>query len=295
MRTLSCSGPDLAGRIARRHFVGQDRVAVAADADELIRLLAASRRADLRPAVINAQTRRGHADSLRAAGTPFVELPLRDHRICAEELCARMARGAGLVVVAHPHDPTGGVLDAESVRSLCAAARRYGTLVVFDESSAEFALGPGFTSARWNARYGSDVCVLRTYGSPGFAYLIGAPAVVGRLPAPRPPAAPPSHDLVPLERLRTANRAARESLCRGLAELGVEFLPSAADFVLVRLPGTASRVAGGLRAAGHTWAADLAPIGLRDHLRVPVGREDDVAALLGRLRTILATVAPPAA
>ncbi|GLW24898.1 aminotransferase class I/II-fold pyridoxal phosphate-dependent enzyme [Microbispora triticiradicis] len=293
MRTLSCSGPDLAGRIARRHFVGQDRVAVAADADELIRLLAASRRADPRPVVINAQTRRGHADSLRAAGVPFVELPLRDYRICAEELCARMARGAGMVIVANPHDPTGGVLGADAVRSLCAAARRYGTLVVFDESSAEFALGPDFTSARWGARYGTDVCVLRTYGSPGFGYLIGAPAVVGRLAAPRPPAAPPSHDMVLLERLRAANRSARESLCRGLAELGVEFLPSAADFVLVRLPGVASRVADELRAGGHAWAADMAPIGLRDHLRVPVGREDDVAALLRRLRTILAAFPAP--
>ncbi|MET1072015.1 MAG: aminotransferase class I/II-fold pyridoxal phosphate-dependent enzyme [Umezawaea sp.] len=187
----------------------------------------------------------------------------------------RFERGVGLAFVSNPHDCAGTVLSAESVRRICAAARANDALVVFDETCAEYALGPDFTSARWWAAPGHDVCELRSFPEVPVGYLIGDPAVValiGGQAVDVPAAFDALADPAFLTRARADNRAARALLCRGLTELGIEHLPSAADFVLARLP----RPVPGLH--------DLADLGLADHVRIPVGRADDVALLLDTLR-----------
>ncbi|HEX6340881.1 aminotransferase class I/II-fold pyridoxal phosphate-dependent enzyme [Umezawaea sp.] len=250
--------------IAAHHFVDEDRIVVAGGTDELVLLLARTRG----PVLVGGHT--SHARHLRAAGVPVVELPLLDYRVPAAELCLRFERGVGLAFVSNPHDLTGTVLSAGSVRRICAAARHNGALVVFDETCAEYALGPDFTSARWWASHGRGVCVLRSFPEVPVGYLIGDPAVVERLGGPAVGAAGRSaaFDALPdresLSRAREDNRAARALLCRGLAELGIEFIPSSADFVLARMPGR----------------SDLADVGLADHVRIPVGRVDEVAHLI---------------
>ncbi|PRY45221.1 aminotransferase class I/II-fold pyridoxal phosphate-dependent enzyme [Umezawaea tangerina] len=258
--------------IAAHHFVDGDRVVVAAGTDELVLRLARTRG----PVLVGGHT--SHTRCLAAAGIPADELPLLDYRIPAAELCLRFERGVGLAFVSNPHDRTGTVLGAESVRRICAAARYNDALVVFDETCAEYALGPDFTSARWWAAHGHNVCVLRSFPEVPVGYLIGDPAVAGRIRGGTAdtPARTAAFDALAnpafLARARADNRAARALLCRGLTELGIEFLPSAADFVLARLPGPVP----GLR--------DLADVGLADHVRIPVGRADDVAHLLDSLR-----------
>lgn len=254
--------------IAAHHFVDEDRIVVASGTDELVLLLAGTRG----PVLVGGHT--SHARCLRAAGVPLVELPLLDYRVPAAELCLRIEQGVRLAFVSNPHDLTGTVLGADSVRRICAAARHNDALVVFDETCAEYALGPDFTSARWWASHGRGVCVLRSFPEVPVGYLIGDPDVVERLGRPaveewrRSAAADALADRGFLSRARADNRAARALLCRGLAGLGIEFVPSAADFVLARMPGRVT----GLR--------DLTELGLPDHVRIPVGRVDDVALLL---------------
>jgi histidinol-phosphate aminotransferase len=283
--------------IARSHFVNEDRVAVGNGTEELILTLALARRADDRPALVTGGTARNYAKSLRAAGIPVVEQPLVDYRIGAEELCLRLERGAGLAFVSNPHDPTGSVLSRDSVRLLCRAARRNNALVVFDEEYAEYALGPEFTSARWWASNGSNVCVVRTFsqayglGSSPVSYLIGEPAVVAQVKSRSNPvnrvaqaaACEALSDRDLLDRTRRDNHAAREMLCRSLERLGITYFPPAANFVLVKLPETVSHFAAELRNV-----RDTSDLGLAGHFRVRIGGRDEVAALLEDLDHIIA-------
>ncbi|WP_170191868.1 aminotransferase class I/II-fold pyridoxal phosphate-dependent enzyme [Saccharothrix syringae] len=264
--------------IAAHHFVGPDRVVAAGGTDELVLRLAAHGG----PVVVDRHT--SHARRLRAAGIAVDELPLLDdYRVAVAELCLRFERGARTAFVGNPHETTGSVLSAESVPRLCASARRHGALVVFDETSAEYALGPGFTSARWWAAHGRNVCVLRSFPGVEVGYLVGDPAAVARVDAG--PVAPEAeaaarHALAHpevLDRARADNRAARALLCRGLTELGVPFQPSAADFVLARLPAGVP---------GPRRAHDLEDVGLAGHVRIPVGRPDEVAEVLDELRRL---------
>ncbi|MEV0680231.1 histidinol-phosphate transaminase [Actinosynnema sp. NPDC050436] len=289
---------DLVGAIARHHLVGEDRVAVGNGTDEIILMLALARRADPRPAAVTGLTFRSYPKSLRAVGVPYLELPPRGYRVDTDLLVDGIARGLGLVFVCNPHNPTGSVLSAREVQALCAAARRHDALVVFDEAYAEYVPAEEFASAMRQAATGRAVCVMRTFskayglGALRVGYLVGDPDVVARVNALQ--GAFPFHvnrfaqaaavsalaDRDFLDITRRRNQAARALLCHGLDDLDVDHVPSSTNFVLVRLPGIASRVAEALRRSTGTLVRDTADMGLIDHLRVSVGTPEQMSAFL---------------
>lgn len=297
---------ELTDGIARAHGVPVDRVVVGNGADELILLLALAHRADPRVALICAQTFQSYALSLAAAGVGFQELALRDCAVDVHAFTTAFAGGAGLAFVCNPHNPTGSQLGPSEVTALCAAARGNGAVLVLDEAYAEYA-GPHFASALPWAGADTNVCVLRTFskvhGLAGLriAYLVGDPAVVRAVL--RVQQAIPFHvnalacaaalaalgDLEHVARTVAATERAKSSLVAGFKRLGIACLPSAANFVLIHLPGRAAAVAGLLAEAGFP-VRDVAGLGLLDRLRVTVGSQDEVDEFIYVLEGILADV-----
>ncbi|MFL6125207.1 pyridoxal phosphate-dependent aminotransferase [Actinophytocola sp.] len=291
--------------IARRRAVDEARIAVGNGVDEVILMIALAFRAESRLVLLNSQTFQVYARSVRAVGLPSIEQPLRDYRIDVERVVASFAEGVRLAFVCNPHNPTAALLCEEEVHSLCAAAQRHDAVVVFDEAYAEYVPEQDFASAIPRAAAGRNVCVMRTfskaYGLGGLrvGYLIGDPDVIARINKVQ--SAFPFHvnriaqaaaevalaDEEFLERTRTSNRDARDLLCRGLDELGVEHLPSKTNFVLIRLPGLGSHVAETLRRADRTLVRDTADLGLVDYLRVSVGSADEVVSFLRKLEKVL--------
>lgn len=297
---------ELTDGIARAHGVPVDRVAVGNGADELILLLALAHRADPRSALICEQTFQSYALSLAAAGVGFQELALRDCAVDVHAFTTAFAGGAGLAFVCNPHNPTGSQLGPSEVTALCAAARGNGAVLVLDEAYAEYA-GPHFASALPWAGADTNVCVLRTFskvhGLAGLriAYLVGDPAVVRAVL--RVQQAIPFHvnalacaaalaalgDLEHVAATVAATERAKSSLVAGFKRLGIACLPSAANFVLIHLPGRAAAVAGLLAEAGFP-VRDVAGLGLMDRLRVTVGSQDEVDEFIYVLEGILADV-----
>jgi histidinol-phosphate aminotransferase len=297
---------DLTDGIARAHGVTADRVAVGNGADELILLLALAYRTDSRPAVISGQTFQSYALSLGAAGVGFRELPLREHAVDVQAFTAALAAGAGLAFVCNPHNPTGSLFGPGEVAALCAAARAGGALLVLDEAYAEYA-GARFASALPWAAADAGVCVMRTFskvhGLAGLriAYLVGDPAVVRAVR--RVQRAIPFHvnalacaaalaalgDREHVARTVAATESAKRSLVAGFERLGIACLPSAANFVLIHLPGRAAAVAALLADAGFP-VRDVSGLGLPDRLRVTVAGRPDVDAFVHVLEGILADV-----
>ncbi|EHR51367.1 PLP-dependent enzyme, histidinol-phosphate/aromatic aminotransferase or cobyric acid decarboxylase [Saccharomonospora marina XMU15] len=295
---------ELTEGIARAHGVHVDRVAVGNGADELILLLALVHRTDPRSAQICEQTFQSYALSLTAAGVEFRELALRDWAVDVAAFVTGFAGGAGLAFVCNPHNPTGSLLGSSEVAALCAAARDNGAVLVLDEAYAEYA-GPGFASALPWAAADAGVCILRTFskahGLAGLriAYLIGDPSVVSAVRQVQ--RAIPFHvnglgcaaalaaigDIEHVARTVAATECAKSALIAGFERLGIAFLPSAANFVLVHLPGRAAAVAELLAQAGLA-VRDVTELGLPDRLRITVGSQDQVDHLLYVLEGILA-------
>lgn len=228
--------------------------------------------------------------ALRGADIPVSRVPTDDaHRLCPERVPAE----ADLVVLGNPTNPTSVLHPADVVRRLA----RPGRVLVVDEAFADAVPGEPESLAADRATPGLLVLrsLTKTWAVPGLraGYALGAPDLLARLAAPRPPW--PVSSLV-LEAVRACStpaavaeaRAAavqavrhRDWMVRRLAELpGVSVhQPAAAPYLLLRVPdGRRVRVA--LRDAGiAVRRADTFPGLGSDHLRVAV-RPPDVAALL---------------
>ena len=281
--------------VAARHGRRPDEVLVLAGSAEGFALLPA-----LRPrlaAVVHPGFTEPEA-ALRAAGVP-VERVFTDAADGHVLRPAAVPAAADLVVVGNPTNPTGALHPATALRTL----RAPGRVVLVDEAFADAVPGeaesvagePGFLVFR---------SLTKTWALAGLraGYALGAPDVLARLAAPRPPWPVSTLALEAVIACSTpaavaeAERAARD-LERQRAEQtaalaavpGVTVAAGRAPFLLLRLPdGQGERVRHALRAAGiAVRRGDTFPGLGPDHLRVAVRAADAVARLVAALTAAL--------
>jgi histidinol-phosphate aminotransferase len=206
-------------------------------------------------------------------------------------------READVVVVCNPNNPTGRLEPTSVLRRLL----RPGRLVVVDESFMDFV--PDESESLADARP-SGVVVIRSvtklWSLAGVraGYLLAEPDLVAALAASRQPWSVNALACSALEwcavdrrtpiAVATAVAIARAQLSEDLAALGLTVWPSAANFLLLELPG-GEEVARRLRERGIAVrpAASFPGLG-PDHLRIAVRRPEENALLLAALREVLA-------
>jgi len=235
-------------------------------------------------------------------GAEVVDVPLRTgFALDADGILEAITDRTKLVMVCNPNNPTGNLFDPVAVERVARGAR---CLVAIDEAYAEFA---GVAHRPLMERY-PNVAVLRTMSK--FAGFAGMRVGYGVFPAALMPhldhvapafrniaaasaaAAVASLDDLPyLEGVVARIVADREELAARLREVpGVEPLPSATNFLLVRLPlADAGPVVAELGRRGvfvrHFGRPNL---GLADCLRVSIGTPKENAIFLDELRAVLA-------
>jgi histidinol-phosphate aminotransferase len=224
-------------------------------------------------------------------------------RVAIERAVAAHPR-AKLIFVTHPNNPDGALADESDLRALTALP----LIVVIDEAYIDFAARPSL--GRW-ALDQPNVIVLRTFSK--LAGLAGMRAGYGvfhasiaahlwKLKQPYTPTAATSAALIAalndpghLEDARARIVAERERLRSALAGLGwLTPFPSEANFLLCRITAGPAPVAGvspgrALRDALETQGIMVRYFdreGLRDCIRISVGRPQDTDALVGALKRI---------
>jgi histidinol-phosphate aminotransferase len=200
-----------------------------------------------------------------------------------------------VVFLCSPNNPTGTSLGLDVVEAVYAAAER--AVVVVDEAYTEFAR-PGTPSALTLLEGRPRLVVTRTM-SKAFAfaggrlgYLAADPALVDALRLVRLPyhlSAPTQ--AIALAALRHAPemlgtveaiKEQRDRIVTGLADLGLEPVPSDANFVLF----------GGLADAAQTWRELLdrgvlvRDVGIPHYLRVTAGTPDETGAFLAAMAQV---------
>jgi histidinol-phosphate aminotransferase len=292
-------------RIGQYHGVTPDLVAVANGVDELILLTCLTFRGPAGPATVavTSGTFPGYASSATVAGATLRTVPMSDD-IPVGALSAALHDGADLAFVCNPHNPTGAALDQAGVAALLDAAEASGGVVVFDEAYLDFA-GPDYDFALDAVRAGRRLVVLRTFSkawglaSLRIGYAVGAPDLIARIwatrgtlpfnvnrPAQHAAAAALEHpEYVAGVRRKTA--AARQRLRQALTALGVDFAPSVANFVLVKVGGDSAMIARELAGRHQILVRDLSPLGRPGCLRVTVGTTDQVDRFCAALADVL--------
>ena len=236
----------------------------------------------------------------QARGALGIEVPARDYGHDLDAMRAAITPRTRIVFVANPNNPTGTWLAGDVVESFVASVPK-DVLVVLDEAYNEF-LEPSdrVDSTSWLARY-PNLVVTRTFSKAhGLAALrvgygvmneeladlmnrVRQPFNVNALAQAAAIAALADADYV--AESRQQNRAGMRELEAGLARLGIRYLPSHGNFVLIDV-GDAAAVNGSLLAQG-VIVRPVANYDLPSWLRVTVGVPAENARFLAALEMAL--------
>lgn len=236
----------------------------------------------------------------QATGARGICVPARKFGHDLPAMRAAITPETRLLFIANPNNPTGTLLDRGELHAFLAGVPAH-VLVVLDEAYDEY-LPPHMKSKslEWLDEF-DNLLVSRTFSKAfGLAglrvgYALARPAVIDILNRVRQPfnvntlalvaaaAALGDDDFV--NRTRALNDAGMKQLLAGFLDLGLEHIPSFANFVSVRVPQAAA-VYQKLLAKG-VIVRPVANYGMPEYLRVSIGLEHENARFLEALREIL--------
>ena len=291
--------------LAARFGVGREQVVLGNGSNDILEL---ATQAFLRPgdqAVYSQHAFAVYPLATQARGATGVAVPARALGHDLSAMRDAITPRTRMVFVANPNNPTGTWLSAQAMKSFVASVPR-DVLIVLDEAYNEY-LPPTHRAdtASWIATH-PNLVVSRTfskaYGLAGLrvGYGLMDLAVADMLNRVRQPfnvnsvaqaaalAALADTDYV--EESARLNFAGLEQLMRGLDALGIGYVPSHGNFLLVRI-GDAAAVYDKLLHKG-VIVRPVANYGLPEHLRVTVGLEEENRRFLSALREALGGSAP---
>jgi histidinol-phosphate aminotransferase len=231
-------------------------------------------------------------------GAKPVEVPLKNFRHDLDAIARAVTPRTKLVFVATPNNPTG---TANTAAELLAFLRGLPEHVVcaVDEAYAEYVESP--PDLRPLLREGRKVIGLRTFSKIyglaslriGFGY--GSPEMIALLNRVRQPfnvnaiaqaaALAALDDREFTERCARENRAGLLQLENGLRALGLEVVPSVANFLLAKV-GEGARVFDALQRRGMI-VRPLQPYKMPEWIRITVGTREQNERLLVELKAVL--------
>ena len=290
------NGFELKQALCRRYGVAMDEIVLGNGSNDVLELAA---RAFLGPqtSAIYAQ----HAFAVyplatQAVGARGVEVPARHFGHDLDAMLAAITPDTRVLFIANPNNPTGTFVPGPELEAFLVRVPDH-VLVVLDEAYTEY-LGEDqrYDAIAWLARF-PNLLVCRTfskaYGLAGLrvGYGLGHPAVIDLLNRVRQPfnvgsvalaaAAAALFDSDFLARSYEVNRAGMAQLTAGFTRLGLEWIPSAGNFVTFRA-GDGAGVNRRLLRQG-VIARPIAGYGMPEWLRVSIGLEAENARFLEAL------------
>lgn len=282
----------LRAAIAEKYGLEPERLLFGCGSDEVFQLL---NQTFLEPGDNIIQGAHGfaaYAIGARACGGEVRYVPEKDYRIDVEAMIKAVDERTRLVFIANPANPTGTWLPAEDIRRLHEGLPP-SVILVLDGAYAEFQSDPNFTDGLDLARSAHNVVVTRTFSKlhglaalrVGWGYMPAEMAeAVDRIrlpfnvniPAQLAAVAALGDDDFQRRSLELVETW-RPWLTQQLGGLGLDVVPSAANFVLVGFPRTPGRTAAdaeGFLASRGLIVRAVGGYGLPDHLRITIGLEE---------------------
>lgn len=239
-------------------------------------------------------------------GAKLVTVPARNYGHDLDAMLAAIGPRTRIVFVANPNNPTGTRVPNEELARFVEAVPP-GVVVALDEAYIEFAEQPLDLVPLVRGGGKMNLILLRTfskiYGLAGLriGYGLGHPDLIAALEKIRQPfntnmlaqtaALAALDDVAHVEKTRRINARGLKFYARTFRRLGLEFVPSAANFILVRT-GDGQRVFGELQKLG----VIVRPMGgyqLPEWIRISVGTPAENARCADALAKVLALADRP--
>jgi histidinol-phosphate aminotransferase len=236
----------------------------------------------------------------RLMGAAPVVVPARDYGHDLPALCRAVTPRTKVIFAANPNNPTGTLAAPEAVRQLIDNTPP-GVVIVMDQAYLEFLEEPQDLIPLVRSGEKPNLILLRTfskiYGLAGLrlGYGIGHPDFVAALEKVRQPFNVNSlaqagglaalDDEAHVQKTRQNNSEGLKTFESALREMGVEYVPSSANFVLLRV-GEGRRVAGEMQARG-VIVRPVDNYDLPEWVRISIGAPRENQRCLKALKKIL--------
>lgn len=294
------NGFELKDALHRRYGVGHDQIVLGNGSNDVLELAA---RAFLGPGVDAVYSQHAFAVyplATQEAGACGIEVPAKHFGHDLDAMLAAITPATRVLFIANPNNPTGTFLPGAELQAFLARVPGH-VLVVLDEAYTEY-LSPEqrYDAIAWLKSF-PNLLISRTfskaYGLAGLrvGYGLASPAVIDLLNRVRQPfnvcslglaaAAAALFDDEFLARSYELNRAGMAQLTTGFAELGLDWIPSAGNFVTFKV-GNGAAVNQALLKQG-VIVRPIGAYGMPEWLRVSIGLESENARFLEALPVAL--------
>ena len=284
-------------RIAAARALQPDQLVVGAGSNEIIYLLGHAFIDRHTEVIVGQNAFIAYKLATLLFGGALVEVPLRDYTHDLQAILAAVTKRTRLIFLPSPNNPTGTANEEGEILRLVSDLPEHVILCV-DEAYAEYLdhapdLRPAIEGGR-------KVICLRTFSkiyglaSLRIGYGYADPELAGFLNRVRPPfnvsSAAQAAALAALDdtgfvrKSRRLNREGLRQLGRGFTDLGLSYVPSCGNFLLVQFENC-SKVFLDLQARG-IIVRPLTGYQLPNHLRISVGTAKQNASLLAALAEV---------
>ncbi len=233
------------------------------------------------------------------AGATAVPVPMPNYRTDLRAMRAAVTERTRMVILTEPNNPQGTASEPEELLAFAESLPEHVILVV-DEAYAEFSGKiPDF---RPMIAAGRKIVIARTfsklYGLAGFriGYMFGAAEAIGLMNRVRQPfnvnlpaqaaAIAALDDTEFVEKTLRGNAEGIKTLCAGFEKLGLSYVPTQTNFILVHFGPNAGTVFVELEKRG-VIVRPMKGYGMPESLRITVGTPAQNAKLLAALTEIL--------
>ena len=231
-----------------------------------------------------------------------IMVPLKNYTHDLEAMADKITDRTRLVFVANPNNPTGTAVTQRDVERFMARLPER-VIAVFDEAYYEYVESPDFPDMIDYVREGANVIVLRTfskiYGLAGLrvGYGIARPEIIQCLNQVREPfnvnsiaqvgALASLEDKEQVERSKRVNSDGKKYLYRELEAMGLQYVPTEANFIFVDIKTNCRPVFTEMLKKGViVRTGDI--FGLPTFIRVTIGTKAENERFVRTLRDVLA-------
>ena len=291
--------------LAKHHGLDPEKLVIGNGSDELIELIC---HCFAGPGDEVLYTQYGfvmYPTCAHACGATPIKVPDDGFTASVDAILARVTLKTKIVFLANPNNPTGTYLARSEVERLWAALPKH-VVLVLDAAYAEYVERNDYSSGAELAEKAPNVIMLRTFSKMyGLAALrlgwgYGAPAVVDVLnrvhgvfnvnAAAQAAGVAALEDVPFQDRSKTHNRIWVPRIQEQLKALGLEPLPTVANFMLVRVPAKAGKTPEQILAFcadKGIFMREMKTYGMTDCFRFSIGTEEENQALFETLTECL--------
>ncbi|HUL75584.1 MAG TPA: histidinol-phosphate transaminase [Vicinamibacterales bacterium] len=300
---------DLVDTLAKKHATKADNIVLGAGSQEILKSAIRAFVSPSRHLVTAAPTFENCTNFSRKMKFPVTEIKVDSTFHLDLEGMIATVRGAGLVFLNNPNNPTATVHGIKVVTDFVERVRRISpdTVILIDEAYHDYVTDPAYSTAVPLALATPNVFVARTfskaYGMAGMriGYAVGQSDSVKPLARLKMPynvsvfgvaaTIASLNDPAHIEAERARNTQVRAFTVKALEDLGCKCTDSQANFIFVDVGRPAREFRDACAKTGIMVGRDFPPFE-NSHCRISIGTADEMKKAVDTFREVLRPVAP---